>query len=777
MLKKDRTKETPRWLLVLALVFLTNPVVVIFDYLPDLVGYLIIAGALKFLSDRAPYFEEARGGFLRLALVSLVKLPAYVIMTYAKGQNVGDSDINALFAFSFTVIEAVLLFGALKNTFEALSYLGQRSDAAALLKPFPISKRTRTMTPERLQILTYIFVGIKAAATALPEMLLLTRGVSADEYGKVFNLARLYPYVIIFAFVLVFVLGIILTKRFSKYLRAIYSEGKIRDAADSLHEGERLDELRRKLKLKDIKFTLAIFIASAVLTLNISFDNLEQVNLLPDFLFGILMLYGVYRLLKHIGGSKKAIALCGVYSAVSLVFYIIHTAFLIRNGYDALATSKIAKAEYIPVMISSGAELLALVLLFVSVSGVLLRFAATYTGLNPHDRGYSRYDAEQAKMMKRRVCLWCGFGILGGVCKLLETIFRYPAKIIYIATEQGSAAIAEGIAPWFGVVTLVCCALFIAYTVRLFSLLREEARCPEGNEESIPKRNEAFVPERNEASVSDRREINVPNLHKEGDVIMTTSKIGKILKAATAVMAVVLGVLFIIAVCHLYYTGGETPYSRERVGDYLAWLIIPGIITLLLVIAGIIYNLVTGESDVAPTERTKGELLESFKSRYDLNSLNGQEAALARKLERRRNIIDFAVSQISAICFVFILDYLLFIAKFSVENMNAEIMSAFAVCLPIAALGIGIHAVRAYFSERSAGEELEALRAAVKNNGAQSVKKQPQKKEKRVNTLLITRIAVAAIAVILTVAGIFNGGMEDVLQKAVKICTECIGLG
>ena len=27
------------------------------------------------------------------------------------------------------------------------------------------------------------------------------------------------------------------------------------------------------------------------------------------------------------------------------------------------------------------------------------------------------------------------------------------------------------------------------------------------------------------------------------------------------------------------------------------------------------------------------------------------------------------------------------------------------------------------------------------------------------------------------VAGIVNGSMNDVLQKAIRICTECIGLG
>ena len=41
--------------------------------------------------------------------------------------------------------------------------------------------------------------------------------------------------------------------------------------------------------------------------------------------------------------------------------------------------------------------------------------------------------------------------------------------------------------------------------------------------------------------------------------------------------------------------------------------------------------------------------------------------------------------------------------------------------------------------------------------------------------LIIVLSALAAVA--LVVLGIFNGGMGDVLAKAVKICTECIGLG
>ena len=41
----------------------------------------------------------------------------------------------------------------------------------------------------------------------------------------------------------------------------------------------------------------------------------------------------------------------------------------------------------------------------------------------------------------------------------------------------------------------------------------------------------------------------------------------------------------------------------------------------------------------------------------------------------------------------------------------------------------------------------------------------------------ILRAVLFVVAVVLIVFGIFNGGMRDVLVKAINICTECIGLG
>jgi len=42
---------------------------------------------------------------------------------------------------------------------------------------------------------------------------------------------------------------------------------------------------------------------------------------------------------------------------------------------------------------------------------------------------------------------------------------------------------------------------------------------------------------------------------------------------------------------------------------------------------------------------------------------------------------------------------------------------------------------------------------------------------------LYLRIAVITLAVCLIIAGILNGGLEEVLAKGAVICTECVGLG
>lgn len=257
---------------------------------------------------------------------------------------------------------------------------------------------------------------------------------------------------------------------------------------------------------------------------------------------------------------------------------------------------------------------------------------------------------------------------------------------------------------------------------------------------------------------------------------MTKSKYGRIIAIATTACAILLGIMFIICTAHLFFTGGDNPYSRERVGKYLILLSVPSFITLALAIWGVIYNAMTGENNESGTPRTDSELLESFTKRYDINDFpeDVRDTAIAEKDKRELYTwlaYDFSFLMINVAAVYFDL-----FCKFTIENLNSDVLSALAGILPLAVLAVAVHIPKAYLIEGSCKRELDLLKASIKENGAPAVRVNEESKTK-INSRLIARYVIAGVAVVFVILGIFNGGMADVFAKAVKICTECIGLG
>ena len=61
-----------------------------------------------------------------------------------------------------------------------------------------------------------------------------------------------------------------------------------------------------------------------------------------------------------------------------------------------------------------------------------------------------------------------------------------------------------------------------------------------------------------------------------------------------------------------------------------------------------------------------------------------------------------------------------------------------------------------------------------KRTVAKDITKKSEAENKSVEYM---RVVILLIGILFVVLGIVNGGMRDVLEKAIKICTECIGLG
>ncbi len=258
---------------------------------------------------------------------------------------------------------------------------------------------------------------------------------------------------------------------------------------------------------------------------------------------------------------------------------------------------------------------------------------------------------------------------------------------------------------------------------------------------------------------------------------MANSKNGRIIAIATSVCGILTGIAFIVSVAHLYFTGGDNPFSRERVGEYLTWLLIPSVITLGMVITGIVYNISTGETDAEGTKRTNSELLSSFEKRYALDSFDEETKGAVKAEKKKSKSLNISLHSISALLFIASFVYIAFIADYTVANLNADVIAALAVSLPLAAIGLAVQISRTYLEENSAAIQLEAMKESIKKNGAPKTQKAESITTSKTDYTAIAKYAILGISIILVILGIFNGGMADVLEKAVKICTECIGLG
>ena len=92
-------------------------------------------------------------------------------------------------------------------------------------------------------------------------------------------------------------------------------------------------------------------------------------------------------------------------------------------------------------------------------------------------------------------------------------------------------------------------------------------------------------------------------------------------------------------------------------------------------------------------------------------------------------------------------------------NILPEIILSFIVLL-----------IRDSMLDKSYERETSILKNETKSNTLVS----NDGKEKNYSLI---QVFVIIFSLLLIAAGIFNGGLKDVLIKAINICTECIGLG
>ncbi len=463
-----------------ALLILANPNVHIIDILPDFIAYFLIFSVISEASELAPHFAQAKEACKRLAILCLLKIPASFITVTARAKNIHDTNLIPTFAIIFAVFEMILGYTLIYHASEGLFYLGERTDAAALISPFQIKSGKveteiktqsgsrsffkRRHLPETLRGATLLFLFVKCFASFIPELLLLTRKQEyvGDLSGQM-ALVRLYPFALLLALALTLAAAVYWLILANAYMKAIRKEGKFLSALLSL-AGDALIAKKEKHELCSayvLGFTL------------IAIASLFSLNFMPLFCFALFLLLGSIwiRAKKRL---RISIRIFGTLAIVgSIAQSVIIDDFDSTFGYPSLLSDAEAIAAY-KICVAIAIITAIFFIIFLYFIFLALRrsiFEAFGAQKSTHGVGEeNRYRRSLARMNLT-------FFILSALCIIARAIYVYlQGQVIFIPSTAATIGTFSHQWEFWPLVMTVLCIPFIIYTFYYMGLLKEEAR-------------------------------------------------------------------------------------------------------------------------------------------------------------------------------------------------------------------------------------------------------------------------------------------------------------
>lgn len=462
------------WQLMLCLVFLFNPNVNVIDILPDFVAYFALARILERAADSAPYFEETRKACVKLAWLSLAKLPAFLLIVFIRSHNTLDNDVYAMMSTIFAVLEITLLIILIKNLFSALFYLGERGGAVSLIAPFPARRAGRTVRPEALRSYTVAFAVCKCVLYALPDYFLLSRTTDSGVLVTA-PLSRYYPVAIIVSFAAVLVLGAVWLALCKKYIAAVLGEGKFAAALGALARAGSEKEYELKRKRRSIRFALRLLAVATVFSFPLALTETNEINVFPEFIYGALLLLALFKLGEHTSSSAKPVLFSGgAFVLSSLLRFAFSVRFHASYTYYDMLTSKAATSAYLPVMILSVPELLAFFVFLFFALRTLHAFIAENTGLSPTSENYNRTERDYHASLKMRANVLTGLAALAALLKCVNVFLNSNVELIYSAGDSYTGVTTSSPLPWFGAAIVAAVVAYVGVAIYFSSVIKEE---------------------------------------------------------------------------------------------------------------------------------------------------------------------------------------------------------------------------------------------------------------------------------------------------------------
>ena len=246
-----------------------------------------------------------------------------------------------------------------------------------------------------------------------------------------------------------------------------------------------------------------------------------------------------------------------------------------------------------------------------------------------------------------------------------------------------------------------------------------------------------------------------------------------------SLLIVTVGICFALSCLSIYQSGGS-PFTRESIADHFDRIAIPVYVCIAGVIGGIILSLALPLAGGRVKPRRDGAVaLDKLSARLDLEACDEATRNGIRKERSLRSAIAVIAAIVCVAVFVYPLIWCLNPHHFSIENLNRDIVTAATTVLTAAAVAMAACVVAVLLRGVSVARETALVKSALTTNPRTTDYNCSKSKNLAADPRFVwaVRGVILVVGLVFVVLGVLNGGMADVLGKAIRICTECIGLG
>lgn len=246
---------------------------------------------------------------------------------------------------------------------------------------------------------------------------------------------------------------------------------------------------------------------------------------------------------------------------------------------------------------------------------------------------------------------------------------------------------------------------------------------------------------------------------------------------------IVTGICFIVS-CVDIYRSGMRPFTYESINEHFMAIVVPVILCIMGIVGGMVLSFFPLEKPKIKGIIDTGVTLKKMSTKIDLSKCDDETRSKIEKERKIRKYTNIFCIDAILVSLVISLIYTLNKNNFPANDLNGEVVNAMLFIIPCAVVSLSSIFATMLICTSSYARELALVKASYKTakSGQQSAAGSQQVSENSSNgqnekILFGARLTIFVLAIAFIVIGIFNGGMADVLYKAINICTECIGLG